>query len=442
MNELIDRYLNTYRQEIIDQTCKLIQIPSVRSGATEQYPYGTQCAQALDFCMRLARRKGLAVQNYDYYCVRADLSPATEGRQILFAAHADVVPPDRKGDFPPFGGVVRGDYIIGRGAVDDKGPLIALLYALAFYRQHNIRLRNRFSLLIGSDEESGMSDIDHYLSREKAPDLAIAADDDFPVVKGESGQIRFTVAGAVTPEILSWECLKQSQCLVPEQCMLAFQTEDGTRREVRFQKEEGNPLLLALEACRREGVYLFGPEQDQTIFRLIGSRCPFQLMEDFGEQVEVVPTDLHIRDGRAVLNLRLYFTEHMERVRQRLTQLLERSGLEAEVEYAGEGFQLPAGDMVVQMLTELYNRESGTHYAPYVMRRGMTYARKFPYACGFGAGNPVERKPFAPGYGTCHGPDEAHSIRTLIHAVRIYIKAIWKLDTWDWDVPERRIHHV
>ena len=245
MNELIDRYLNTYRQEIIDQTCKLIQIPSVRSGATEQYPYGTQCAQALDFCMRLARRKGLAVQNYDYYCVRADLSPATEGRQILFAAHADVV-----------------------------------------------------------------------------------------------------------------------------------------------------------------------------------------------------PTDLHIQNGRAVLNLRLYFTEHMERVRQRLTQLLERSGLEAEVEYAGEGFQLPAGDMVVQLLTELYNRESGTRYAPYVMRRGMTYARKFPYACGFGAGNPVERKPFAPGYGTCHGPDEAHSIRTLIHAVRIYIKAIWKLDTWDWDVPERRIHHV
>ena len=50
-------------------------------------------------------------------------------RQI--ASHADVVPADKDNLYPPFGGTVQGDYIVGRGVVDDKGPLMATLYALS-----------------------------------------------------------------------------------------------------------------------------------------------------------------------------------------------------------------------------------------------------------------------------------------------------------------------
>lgn len=67
--------------------------------------------------------------------MEAKLSPQAKGRRLVIASHADVVPVDDDDIYPPFGGTVQGDYIVGRGAVDDKGPLIATLYALAFSKR-------------------------------------------------------------------------------------------------------------------------------------------------------------------------------------------------------------------------------------------------------------------------------------------------------------------
>lgn len=73
----------------------------------------------------------------------------------LFLAHYDVVPAGDSGRWshPPFGGVVTDGFIWGRGALDDKGVLMALLEAL------ESRLRDGFSpqrtlyLALGADEE-------------------------------------------------------------------------------------------------------------------------------------------------------------------------------------------------------------------------------------------------------------------------------------------------
>ena len=434
MDVLIDRYLESYRHEIVDAVCRLIQVPSVCAQSTLDYPYGMDCARALDFCMNLADRKGLLVYNYDYHCARADLPTEHAGRQILFAAHADVVPPDIRGRFPPFSGTVQGDYIIGRGAVDNKAPLIAALYALAFFRQYNISLKNRLSLLIGSDGESGMRDMDYYLTRAGQPNLAIIPLSGFPVVKGEPGLLRFSVSGPLSPDITALRCQKQPQCLYPESCSIVFHPKGEAPQELRFERAERNPIACALRACYQRRIPLFGPEQDMELLVLVNNACPFRMMEEFQEEVDIIPTQLQMEEGRrGKMSFQLYFSKDLERVRKQIQKIFQRSNLHLEIEHASPPCLLRDSDPVIRTLTDLCSRESGIRYSPCVMRRGTTYARKFSYACGFGAGCPAEKKPFPPGYGGSHGPDEAHSIRTLLHAVRLYIKAIWELDTCDWD---------
>ena len=66
INRQIDTFIKKNQNEIIENVCRLVRIPSVRKGCNI-IPYGVKCAEALDFCAELAKEKGLIVDNYDYY---------------------------------------------------------------------------------------------------------------------------------------------------------------------------------------------------------------------------------------------------------------------------------------------------------------------------------------------------------------------------------------
>ncbi|RME94877.1 MAG: M20/M25/M40 family metallo-hydrolase, partial [Alphaproteobacteria bacterium] len=54
------------------------------------------------------------------------------GPHLCFAGHTDVVPPGDESawTFPPFGGVVDGGWLYGRGAVDMKGGVACFVAAV------------------------------------------------------------------------------------------------------------------------------------------------------------------------------------------------------------------------------------------------------------------------------------------------------------------------
>jgi carboxypeptidase PM20D1 len=78
---------------------------------------------------------------------------------VLLLAHMDVVPvePGTEGnwDYPPFAGRVADGYIWGRGAVDDKGSVLALLAAVETLLRSGFQPRVTVLLAFGHDEESG-----------------------------------------------------------------------------------------------------------------------------------------------------------------------------------------------------------------------------------------------------------------------------------------------
>jgi predicted dipeptidase len=113
--------------------------------------------------------------------------PGPPGAPVLgLVVHGDVVKVDAGAwSVPPFDGVVQGGEIVGRGAADDKGPLVQALLAMKVLAESGMRRTHTIRLLVGSDEESGSTDMGAYLKLRRPPDYSLVLDSDFPVVVGE-----------------------------------------------------------------------------------------------------------------------------------------------------------------------------------------------------------------------------------------------------------------
>jgi len=78
---------------------------------------------------------------------------------ILLTGHHDVVPvipgTEEKWAHPPFAGVVADGYVWGRGALDDKSAVIALLEATTLLVEEGFRPARTVYLAFGHDEEIG-----------------------------------------------------------------------------------------------------------------------------------------------------------------------------------------------------------------------------------------------------------------------------------------------
>jgi carboxypeptidase PM20D1 len=78
-------------------------------------------------------------------------------KPLLFAAHQDVVPVDtvseRQWTHPPFAGEMDKEFVWGRGALDMKNHLVALMEAVEFLLQSGYSPKRTIYLAFGHDEE-------------------------------------------------------------------------------------------------------------------------------------------------------------------------------------------------------------------------------------------------------------------------------------------------
>ncbi|GGA70945.1 peptidase M20 [Pseudoclavibacter endophyticus] len=82
-------------------------------------------------------------------------SPRATGPLVLMA-HADVVPADAADGWqhPPFEGVIAAGSVHGRGALDDKGPLVAIFEAVESLAAEGFEPTRPLIISIGGDEET------------------------------------------------------------------------------------------------------------------------------------------------------------------------------------------------------------------------------------------------------------------------------------------------
>ncbi|MEU7767977.1 M20 family peptidase [Nocardia sp. NPDC049190] len=83
--------------------------------------------------------------------------PGSEPDRVaaILLAHQDVVPADhpQRWTHPPFAGVVDDEFIWGRGAIDDKSRVVAILEAVESALAAGVRPRHTVYLAFGHDEE-------------------------------------------------------------------------------------------------------------------------------------------------------------------------------------------------------------------------------------------------------------------------------------------------
>jgi carboxypeptidase PM20D1 len=80
-------------------------------------------------------------------------------KPIALMAHMDVVPIEQatrdQWEHPPFAGIVDDGIVWGRGALDDKSSLVAILEAVEYLLANNMKPRRDIYLAFGHDEELG-----------------------------------------------------------------------------------------------------------------------------------------------------------------------------------------------------------------------------------------------------------------------------------------------
>jgi len=173
-----------YRSDIIRATSRLIQFRTFRSDVPNRLnPAFIGQRQFLD---SLARALELNVLDHDGYVQEIWIGDGEESFGLM--THGDVQPVDSSSwSVNPWQGLIRDDKIWGRGAMDDKAPVVAVMYGMRAMLDSGLPLRRRVVLLIGSDEESDNTDLDAYLKDNRPPDHTVVVDMQYPVISAEKG---------------------------------------------------------------------------------------------------------------------------------------------------------------------------------------------------------------------------------------------------------------
>lgn len=194
----IEAYIEAHKDEMIEDIFTLCRINSEKAPYEEGMPYGRGPAEALDAALHMAEGYGFGISNYDNFVGTADLND--KERQLDILAHLDVVPAGEGWEVTqPFEPVLRDGRLYGRGTADDKGPAVAALYAMRAIKELGIPVTKNVRLILGTDEECGSSDIEHYYDVEKEAPMTFSPDAEFPVTNVEKGGLAGHFTGTFQP---------------------------------------------------------------------------------------------------------------------------------------------------------------------------------------------------------------------------------------------------
>ena len=460
----IDAWIDEQSDGIIDAVRGLLQIPSVKGQPEPGAPFGIETRRALDFALDCAQSEGLDIKILDGFAGHAEWIPrgATSSSEIVgVLAHVDVVPEGNDWKHAPFGAEVDCGKVYGRGAIDDKGPAMAALFAILALKATNIPGKRRIRWILGADEESDFGCVAHYFANEEMPVMGFTPDADFPLVYAEKGICdvvlqKFSVPVGEQLHVRSMNGGRRSN-MVPDyatavltqkstswapivarlNAVLGVKTqviENGTALEVIATgiSAHGSTPDLGLNAivvlC--DALLLLDHHEDQTelvsTIRRWGEDTSGKALciDGFDDIAGSLTSNLGIinfAEGSASLtfNIRYPVSWTGNDVQNKLESGLTKAGFVIASVKDTAPLYVPEDDPLVKSLLEVYRNETGDQRRPMTIGGG-TYARVMKKGVAFG--------PEFPGNNSgAHQADESWAIADLIRAVKIYAKALLRL---------------
>ena len=433
-----------------------LRIPSVEGEPAEGAPYGVACRDSLDHALKAAEKLGFRTENVDGHVGWAEYGEGEE--MIAVLGHLDVVPAGDGWSFNPWGGEIKNDRIFGRGTMDDKGPSIAALFALAALRDSGMPLKRRIRIIFGCNEETGARDLKYYLANGgEIPVMGFTPDAEYPVINGEKGIINVTyghsykqtgelkllsiqggTAANVTPAYAfakigcNPELAKRiAQLYAPS---MKFSLRDyGVKVEAFGVSAHGSTpwqgenaigrLVQALDNLPFEG------EVQQFIHFLAtklgmetsGKSAGIYLHDDVSGELTLNWGTLNADEEKLsmIINYRFPVTKEYEDCAPALDALFAEAGFIKEKEAFKNKLYMSADCDLVKILLKVYKDHTGIDGKP-VCIGGGTYAKSLPNILAFG--------PIFPGDEVReHKPDEFIEIPKLMKNAQIIASAMYEM---------------
>lgn len=155
-SEKILGYLDSHRNEHVDQLVEFLKIPSISS----QSDHDQDIRRASVFVADELRELGLKVEVHDlggHPLIYAETEIRPDRKTLLFYGHYDVQPVDplELWETPPFEPRIENGVIYARGACDDKGQVYTHLKAVEAYVRQGVDLPVNVKFIIEGEEECG-----------------------------------------------------------------------------------------------------------------------------------------------------------------------------------------------------------------------------------------------------------------------------------------------
>ncbi len=179
--ERIGEFVASHLDDMIADLAAFIAIPSESENRAE-------VGRALAFILNLARDMGFAARSE--LDGRVGVIECGDGPETLgILAHVDVVPAGERALWhtDPYRAEIRDGRLFGRGAIDDKGPVVSCLYAMKAVRELGLPFYKKVQMILGTQEEVVWTDMDAYVSAYPLPDYGFTPDDAFPICNIEKG---------------------------------------------------------------------------------------------------------------------------------------------------------------------------------------------------------------------------------------------------------------
>ncbi len=468
-DKVIKDWIEKNRDRIVNEWIEISKIPAIKGEAEPGAPFGKVCMDALCRCAALFEDKGFKTQVYRESGY--SLSETGNGESVIgLFGHSDVVPVSDDWIYTkPFEPVVIDGTLIGRGVEDNKSGIMAALCAMEIIRDEKIPVKSKIQAFIGSDEETGMTDITAFANDQKMPDVSLVLDADFPCSIGEKSICHFWAeCGDSLSDILEFKggeafnvVLDRAEVVLRYSEKLFDELKEKTEKKEAFNLEKNDDTIklsakgIAMHACMPEGscnaarlaAELLSElselcEQDRAIMadtaHILGCHygTTMSLEHDdirFGK-LTFVNGIVKTVDGKLALSFDTRFGSTLdpdEFVAKAKNEFSEK-GWSVEVESCMKGFSIADDSPIPDRLVGIYNAITGFDEKALRLGGG-TYARKLDNAFSVGTKTSrADRKtPFLEmpdGHGGVHQSDEMIDLEAFFDAVRIITHYIINID--------------
>ena len=436
MNQRIRSFLEENEKNMQDDLKAFIAIPSVSSDHEN-------VVQALRFILKLAETYGFEARSVleDQVGV-IEMGSGDETLGIL--THVDVVPPGDMEDWDtdPFAAVIKDGRMYGRGTIDDKGMIIASLYAMRAVKEQGLPLTKKVQLIMGTQEEVSWTDMDAYVKAYPLPDYGFTPDGEYPICNIEKGTVDQTmefditdteepeglylkgldigIANNVVPGKAKAQLSDGREIIAVGKAVHSCQPERGDNAmfiltdQLKEMELEPNKLLSLLEAVREDMSDPFGSK--------VGLYSENEYyMGEFVHRNAFAPTIFKTKDGKATINVNVRFPygEDSKRIQDNFENWAKAYG----------GHTVKVNDLpavfvskerpFLQVFAEAYE-DISPFRNEFTLAYGGSYAKAMP--------NVVSWAPLFPGEeDTCHEPNEYIDLANMLMSAEIFASSIEKI---------------